>query len=784
MKKKIFLWVPIFMMAVVSMTVVSCSDDDNIDPKTQNPTDDPQKPDNSSVSISPEYVPITWEETEIYASNSEEGTYSFESTEETRKIEPGSVLAIDEGTSGEIVIVTEVVNKDGDRVTVKTEKGGLCDVFYNCDFTLSSDATEALTRYASGAVITPEKVFVDGVDITAQLTKGSKDDEPITKNLWNWDVNYDDTELYSKGNAKITLEEANFSASLDLVINFSFGDREPVVAALNAYRQYRSKALWVNASLAGSMTSNVGIKAEVSGEKTIESGEEEPWIKDVFKPVKMKFWIQGIPVYVTISADLFRGASLEMEGNIALSTATHNEAGGGLGFEWRQTGGISPIQGMMMKNELVYPTVSGKGSITGTVWLYPRVYVSIYGVIGPSFDIKPYLGCSLTGGFSEQMLSSSDDYCAWQLRTFAGLDVSAGIDLDIFGIDDKDKHTDIGTLNVAEADLYKSPTKIEFLSSTNEKVQRGVKNTLRFKVYDTKILGEEEIPTPLPQFVKFEAPGTLSSKYGIARNGIVSVDWTPASNGDKLSAILYDDEGKVISKAEWGEIGSSLCPDAKHPHAIDLGLPSGTKWSCMNLGARLPEDYGLFYAWGETHGYTSKGEVEGESDYSAYEMTDRLFNWNAYKWSVDSYYTLTKYCTKKGYGTVDGKTQLDIEDDAAHQSWGDKWRMPTEDEMQELRKYTDINWTADQVNDVWGFKFTSKTDKNTCIFIPAAGYRDEEYIRYPGERARYWTSTLNEESPDGAITMLFDFNYVFWSLPNYASWPRSAGLSIRPVYNE
>jgi hypothetical protein len=120
MKKKIFLWVPIFMMAVVGMTVVSCSDDDNIDPRTQNPTDDPQKPGNSSVSISPEYVPITWEETEIYASNSEEGTYSFESTEETRKIEPGSVLAIDEGTSGEIVIVTEVVNKDGDRVTVKT----------------------------------------------------------------------------------------------------------------------------------------------------------------------------------------------------------------------------------------------------------------------------------------------------------------------------------------------------------------------------------------------------------------------------------------------------------------------------------------------------------------------------------------------------------------------------------------------------------------------------------------------------------------------------------------
>lgn len=47
-------------------------------------------------------------------------------------------------------------------------------------------------------------------------------------------------------------------------------------------------------------------------------------------------------------------------------------------------------------------------------------------------------------------------------------------------------------------------------------------------------------------------------------------------------------------------VAYTSCPDSHHPHLIDLGLPSGTKWACCNVGAQKPEDYGGYYAWGET----------------------------------------------------------------------------------------------------------------------------------------------------------------------------------------
>ena len=84
---------------------------------------------------------------------------------------------------------------------------------------------------------------------------------------------------------------------------------------------------------------------------------------------------------------------------------------------------------------------------------------------------------------------------------------------------------------------------------------------------------------------------------------------------------------------------------------VDLGLPSGTMWATCNIGANYPEDYGDYYAWGET---------ETKSNY----------DWSTYKWCKGSEDTLTKYCTDNDYGTVDNKTVLDPEDDAAHVKWG------------------------------------------------------------------------------------------------------------------
>ena len=108
---------------------------------------------------------------------------------------------------------------------------------------------------------------------------------------------------------------------------------------------------------------------------------------------------------------------------------------------------------------------------------------------------------------------------------------------------------------------------------------------------------------------------------------------------------------------------------------VDLGLPSGLKWATCNVGASSPEDYGDYYAWGETE-------------------TKSTYNWSTYKWCNGSSSTLTKYCTDSSRGTVDDKTTLDLEDDVAHVKWGGDWRMPTRQNYSELIYNCIWEWTT------------------------------------------------------------------------------------------
>ena len=189
--------------------------------------------------------------------------------------------------------------------------------------------------------------------------------------------------------------------------------------------------------------------------------------------------------------------------------------------------------------------------------------------------------------------------------------------------------------------------------------------------------------------------------------------------------------------------------------AIDLGLPSGLKWANMNVGATKPEEYGEYFAWGET---------EPKTDYS----------WSTYKWCDGSENTLTKYNNNSSYGTVDNKTVLDLEDDAAHVHWGGSWRLPTHNETNELINNCIVEESYE--NGVKGWRFTSKkegfTDKH--IFIPAAGICWDSGLSFAGSGGRWWTSSLYSSSPNQSY-FLFD---ATWSVYHE---PRFHGYTVRPV---
>lgn len=189
---------------------------------------------------------------------------------------------------------------------------------------------------------------------------------------------------------------------------------------------------------------------------------------------------------------------------------------------------------------------------------------------------------------------------------------------------------------------------------------------------------------------------------------------------------------------------------------VDLGLPSGTLWATCNVGADSPEDYGDYFAWGET---TAKSS----------------YDWSSYKYCKGSYDKLTKYCNKSSYGYnsfTDNLTTLQTSDDAATANWGSGWCMPTKAQWEELKNNTTVTWTTQ--NGVKGRRFTASNGK--CLFLPAAGYRSGSSLDNAGDGGYYWSSSLYTDSPYNAWGLYFDSDNCYMGYSN-----RYYGRSVRAV---
>ena len=172
---------------------------------------------------------------------------------------------------------------------------------------------------------------------------------------------------------------------------------------------------------------------------------------------------------------------------------------------------------------------------------------------------------------------------------------------------------------------------------------------------------------------------------------------------------------------------------------VDLGLPSGVKWATCNVGASSPEDYGNYYAWGET---SPKAEYTWENSVTYGEqMSD-----------------------------ISGNAQYD----AATANWGGSWRMPTREQMKELVEHCEWEWT--QVNGVNGAKLIGPN--GSCIFLPAAGYRNGSWLYNDGDNGYCWSST-----PLVSNDYYYAYFLHFYDGDEYVGWGYylSLGFTVRPV---
>lgn len=207
------------------------------------------------------------------------------------------------------------------------------------------------------------------------------------------------------------------------------------------------------------------------------------------------------------------------------------------------------------------------------------------------------------------------------------------------------------------------------------------------------------------------------------------------------------------------------------PDMVDLGLPSGLKWASFNLGATKPEEFGGYYQWAGTEDVTDTN-IDLNFKYCPYNILGSMeAGWTKYIPSNYSSYW-------SGASEPDNKAVLDPEDDVANVKLGGKWRMPTREEFLELKDTDNCTWTWTSINDVNGYKVSSKISGYTdnWIFLPAAGYRSNKQLFYVGSEGDYWSSSLYTGDPTSAYKIIVKTDKITAPVGL-----RCLGSSVRPV---
>ena len=261
----------------------------------------------------------------------------------------------------------------------------------------------------------------------------------------------------------------------------------------------------------------------------------------------------------------------------------------------------------------------------------------------------------------------------------------------------------------------------------------------------------------------------ISLTTSLSWKAIPSESWITLSStsgiGNATISVMVEEnistearEGSVIFTT--GDYSIKVVISQKGVPYVDMGLLSGLLWATSNLGASSPEEFGDFYAWGETN-------------------TKTYFGLGNYEYGGSAINQVTKYNNNKDNGIVDNILKLEPSDDAAHVVLGDSWRIPTYSDYKELLEACTSTWK--ERNGVYGYEVTSTMNGKT-LFFPAAGYYDSgKWITnnaFGFNSGLYWSSSLYEDAPNNAWCLNFTKYQIVLGCQG-----RSYGLSVRPVYD-
>lgn len=692
-------------------------------------------------------------------------------------VKEGQAVVLDEKYGYDIRVI-ENASVSGNTLTLETEQGNMADLFRNTSFTLATSGTVDTRSADVKRIITPSEVgYLDAEGeyhrtySRATATRGEifeNNDE-----LWSFHTDFDGTTI-AEGNAgRLYWETCSFDAGLNGAFTFDFGEKKiDEVRSKGEINLFRY-------TLNGSLDMDFLLKYHY--EANYSEDDDEIIAENVIPTIVFKFMVGTVPIYIQVDTHLGKSTQFSAKGEVDASAGVMLGAEMNMGVEWTKESGARVIQDASTSMDLHHPTFEAKASAEAKVSYYPHIDIRLYKFLGPWVEPRPYLKEKVGAGFRAS--TDGDNHIGWKAETYAGMDLKLGLDLD-FGIWEFNAWESEMCNPVEDQLLFEAPSRITTLSpEEGTTVESGESVTAEFLVESYSPLTGEYYPCPLALVNLDVDGGELDSPVAVSdAEGKVYARWIPSETDGSTSGTdgstpvdsfqtragsasletrsesetltrtmtteLVDGDGETIDDASltvYVEVEKELEPTPGQ--WVDLGLPSGILWAGWNVGASRPEEYGGYYAWGET-------EEKSEYSFRTYKHRERSYDPDHDHKGDDC--SCWKY---KDIGDNISGTSYDV----ATVKWGGGARMSTKEEIEELIK--ECYMEDGYLNDVAGVFVIGPNGNN--IFVPSAGTKEPDGTYGKGHKMCFWSSTLCFSCVDGGLVEMV----------------RDWGMVVRPVKN-
>ena len=670
-------------------------------------------------------------------------------------VEVGNAIVLPSDYMFDIRVV-DSVSSLGKTLTMETSAGNMCNLFYDTSFTLATSADTRAFGLGARPVITPCAVgYLDEqnnyIEFYNDDSQTSRARYTIETKFWEFDANYGNAVIYDGTAGRLWWDKCQFDAELSGIFDFEFTLMEGGnILNVGELEKFSYK-------LRGEFGADLLLKYKY---QYADFYTEDEIIKKNVLPRKVfKFRVGAVIVPIILHTHLGQYFEVGSWGIVEAEGGADVDIEIEAGLEWTKQDGAKPIAKGICKIKPYTPMVTAEASASVKISFYPQIEIGLYSFIGPWLEPRSYIKEVVNVGY--YMSPSQESFMPWTDNYYSGLDMRMGLDLK-FGVlgDVKVFESDIFNV-VDDTTLFTTPKRITLLSPKNENLHvvanEGVDVEIKVESYNAlmdKYVACANVPVEfVAETGKISYGVTLSDVDGIAR-----VRWTPSvtranTRDSKLIARIYNscyeviDEKVVNLKVDTPENGMH------NGHEwVDLGL--SVKWASCNVGAVTPEQFGGYFAWGET--MTKSEYHSGNYSYD--------YSFNAGSRSIHQKNTTDKIRIEELGDDISGTIY-----DAATVNWGGSWRMPTEDEVIELNINCKKEWVVQ--NDTFGVRVTGPSGNS--IFIPAAGYISGS-THQNAEDCYYWISTASQ--PIWAWSF-DDLSFTVTIPPPY-----DRGQPIRPVY--